>query len=316
MRKGIYMQEYLVFDIGGTFIKYSLMNERYNILEQGKIPSPVTNLDDLLAALEQIGRRYAGRYEGIAVSMPGRIDTQQGIAYTGGVFLFIRDVPFASLLRERLGVPVVIANDGKCAANAELLDGALANVDSGAVLVLGTGTGGGIILNRKVWMGHSFAAGEFSFLPSNFQDFYTYAKNQSSELISSVWGNSMSATGLLLRYAARKGLPTEAHGIDGYAFFASYDLGEPEAKDALAEFGRWAAVGIYALQSVLDLERYAIGGGISSRIEVTDAIRTALNDLFDAATITPFSRPELVRCRYGSDANLLGALRFYQEALA
>ena len=60
---------------------------------------------------------------------------------------------------------MTVANDGKCAANAEAWTGALADTADGAVLVLGTGTGGGIVLNHRIWMGHTFAAGELSFLP-------------------------------------------------------------------------------------------------------------------------------------------------------
>ena len=64
------MQTYLVFDIGGTFIKYALMDENYKFLEQGKTPSPLTGLEDLLAALAGVGQQFAGRYTGAAVSMP------------------------------------------------------------------------------------------------------------------------------------------------------------------------------------------------------------------------------------------------------
>ena len=70
--------------------------------------------------------------------------------------------PFAALLEQQLGVPVTIANDGKCAAAAEAWTGSLAGVDNGLVLVLGTGIGGGIILNGKVYMGSHSAAGEVS----------------------------------------------------------------------------------------------------------------------------------------------------------
>lgn len=70
------------------------------------------------------------------------------------------------------------------------------------------------------------------------------------------------------------------------------------------------AAGIYGVQSVLDLGRFAIGGGISARPEVTDIIRTKLDAIYAAVPFTAFGKPEIVRCRYGNDANLIGALRF------
>ena len=307
------MEQYLVFDIGGTFIKYALMGADGTMGEKGQVPSPLTDVTALLDAMTAVGAQYAGQYAGAAVSMPGRIDTKNGIAHTGGSFTFIHDTPFAAGLQERLHVPVVLANDGKCAANAELRAGALSDVDNGCVIVLGTGTGGGIVVNGRVWMGHTFAAGELSLLPASLEDVSHGITGHSDETIGRMWAHHMSATGLLWRYAVRKGLPHFHHGVDGFAFFKAYDAGEAEAVEALADFARIAAAGIYAVQSVLDLQRYAIGGGISARPEVTEAIRTALDAQFTAVPFTPFGKPEVVRCRFGNDANLIGALHFLLE---
>ena len=303
------MKQYLVLDIGGTFIKYALMGEDGSFLENGKVPSPMDSLESLLDAVAAVGEKFRGRYEGAAVSMPGRIDTRTGVAHTGGAFDFIQDTPAGQLFAGRLGCPVTVANDGKCAANAEAWTGALAGVADGAVLVLGTGTGGGIVLGHRIRMGHTFAAGELSFLPVQFAGFgQTPLDGVHSGGMDRFWSVHASATGLLLAYARRKNIPME--GLDGLQFFAAYDAGEPEAAAALAEFGEMTAAGIYAVQSVLDLERYAIGGGISARPEVTDIIRAKLDTIYESIHFTAFGKPEIVRCRYGNDANLIGALRF------
>lgn len=68
------------------------------------------------------------------------------------------------------------------------------------------------------------------------------------------------------------------------------------------------------IQAVLDLQRFAIGGGISVRPEVTNIIRETLDELFALFPATPFAKPEIETCRYGNDANLIGALRFHLEA--
>ena len=126
-----------------------------------------------------------------------------------------------------------------------------------------------------------------------------------------MWTDRVSAAGLLHSYAVRKGLPGEGHGLSGLDFFAAYDAGELEAIQTLKEFGKQAAAGIYNIQAVLDLPRFAIGGGISARPEVTQVIRTSLDTLFSVFPYTPFKKPEIVTCRYGNDANLIGALRFH-----
>ena len=57
------MKQYLVYDLGGTFIKFALMNENYEILDQDKVPSPTDTMDNLLAAMKGIAERYEGKFE-------------------------------------------------------------------------------------------------------------------------------------------------------------------------------------------------------------------------------------------------------------
>ena len=208
------MKQYLVLDIGGTFIKYALMGEDGSFLENGKVPSPMDSLESLLDAVAAVGEKFRGRYEGAAVSMPGRIDTRTGVAHTGGAFPFIQDTPVGQLFAGRLGCPVTVANDAKCAANAEAWTGALAGTANGAVLVLGTGTGGGIVLNRRIWMGSTFAAGELSFLPVRLEGMgQAFMSDVYGAGADRMWAQYASTTGLLRAYARRKGIPVE--GLDG-----------------------------------------------------------------------------------------------------
>lgn len=307
------MKQYLVLDLGGTFIKYALMGEDGTFVKQGKRQSPLSSMEDLLSAVKDIGDMFAGEYVGAAVSMPGRIDTKKGIAYTGGAFRFIKDAPIGRYFGDMLHVPVTAANDGKCAAGAEAWNGALADVDNGAVLVLGTGIGGGIVLNRKVWMGSTFGAGELSVFAADLNRLSQGIPDISSENILATWSSYTSTTGLLRLYAKRKGLPEHGHGLDGIAFFKAYDAGEQEAAEAFEEFGRYTAAGIHAVQAVLDLQRFAIGGGISARTEVTEKIRQCVDRQFEIIPFTPFGKPEIVSCKYGNDANLIGALSMHLD---
>lgn len=308
------MRQFLVYDLGGTFIKFALMNENFEIISQDKVPSPTDNMENLLAAMKGIAGRYEGQYEAAAVSMPGRLNTKEGIAYTGGAYHFIINTPFAKLLSETIGCKAVIANDGKCAAKAEAAKGALKDTANGAVIVLGSGTGGGIVLNHDVWMGVSGGAGELSALVC---DLKALAKEGYSFYnFGSIYAGYGSATGLVALYAAKKGIPMDqAFGtINGVTFFEAYDAGEKEAIETLEEYGLNAAVGINSVQCVLDLERYAIGGGISARKEVTDSIRKGIDKLFAGQMPLPFSKPEIVTCQFRNDANLIGALAFLLDA--
>ena len=216
-------------------------------------------------------------------------------------------------------MPVTIANDGKCAAAAEGWTGALAGVENGLVLVLGTGIGGGIILNGKVLMGAHAAAGEVSGLVSDISkmaddDFKLTSVERYSE--APLWAGMASASGLIFEYARQKHLPTGSPMPTGEEIFAAYNAGEPEAQKALKIFARRVAVGILSLQHVLDVEKVAIGGGISKQPLLLESLRSAYNGLYASRAgqaYMPAVKPELVRCRYGNDANLIGALKLFFE---
>ena len=311
------MKQYLLIDIGGTFIKYSLADEQAQKISGGKVPTPLTNMDDLLAVIESFAAPLQGRFAGCAISMPGRIDTRNGIAHTGGMLsAFMWEQPFAAQVEARLGVPVTIANDGKCAAAAEGWTGALAGVENGLVLVLGTGIGGGIILNGKVYMGAHSAAGEVSNFVTDMAamepDSFTLKKIERLPEMP-VWAGNSSVTGLIFEYAKEKEMDLDGPMPTGEEIFAAYNAREPEAQHTLKVFARRVAIGILSLQSVLDVERVAIGGGISAAEALLPAIQAELDWLFERCTVMPTVKPELVRCRYGNDANLIGALKLFFE---
>ena len=184
------------------------------------------------------------------------------------------------------------------------------------VLVLGTGIGGGIILNGKVLMGAHAAAGEVSCLVSNMaaMETETFGLDKVETFSDApLWAGAASATGLIREYARQKKLSLQGPLPTGEEIFAAYNAGEPEAQQALKVFTRRVAIGIVSLQSVLDVERVAIGGGISAAEALLPAIQTELDSLFASCPVLPMLEPELVRCHYGNDANMIGALKLFFE---
>lgn len=304
------MKNYLVYDLGGTFIKYALMNEEGSILEKDKREAPVDSMDSLKKVMKEIAAPWLECISGAALSLPGRHDTKNGFSFTGGSYRFIREIPLEGILEDLLGVPVTLANDGRSAAAAEVWKGSLCGIQNGAVIVLGTGTGGGIVLNGKIFNGSNFGAGELSLMPCNMQGIADHGMDM-HEHVRDLWFAHASATGLIGRYAEKKGLPYMKNGLDGIRFFEAYDKSDPDAAAALEEFGRMTAAGILSLQAILDLETIAIGGGISARKEVTDVIRRSVNELFHPGFSLPFGIPEIVTCHFRADANLIGALYFH-----
>ncbi len=300
------MERYLVLDIGGTFVKYALMDRDGRFLEQGKTPAKVGCEREMLGSLELVRDAVGTDFAGVAISMPGRIDTRRGWAHTGGAFTWLHDYPAAERYGAVFGRPTTIANDGKCAARAESWSGALADVSSGAVLVLGTGVGGGIVLDGKVWMGCSGGAGELSWLVCD----YPSICKEGAMGTDSIWAGRIAAGAIVPAFAKRKGLEK----ADGVMLFDAYEAGDEDAKAVLDDYAMWAASGIVNIQAVLDLERYAIGGGISARPEATTLIAREVDHIFSLHEHLPFSKPQIVTCKFGNEANLIGALAFHLDA--
>ena len=154
---------YAVIDVGGTFTKYAVMTAEGEFLRKGKIPTETEDLDRFLGSIAGIYEDAAakeGEIAGVALSMPGFLDVETGYAYNGGGVYCVKEMNLIEALQERIPVPVTMENDARCAALAELWHGNLAGCQNAAALILGTGVGGGIIVNGEILRGKHFVAGE------------------------------------------------------------------------------------------------------------------------------------------------------------
>ena len=155
----------LCFDVGGTNTKYAVLDEELNLTHKGRFPTIYSSLDDFIRGIEKIYEEVAEEVSGFAMSMPGVIDPVTGyVKFGGSLVSIIRDINLKDMLKERLGCPVSIANDAKCAAMAEIGYGSLKDSRNAIVITLGTGIGGCLVYNREVVYGSHLYSGEFSFI--------------------------------------------------------------------------------------------------------------------------------------------------------
>ncbi|MGI6109018.1 MAG: ROK family protein [Eubacteriaceae bacterium] len=292
-------ENYLAIDVGGTAIKYALMNSGREILESGSTPTPYKGVQKYLDTLEGIYQNYAAQVQGIAMSVPGVIDMDHGICVTGGNLDYIENFPLAEKLAKRCGVPVTVMNDAKSAALAEVKSGALSDIRDGIVLVFGTGIGGALIKDGRLHLGSHLAAGEFSFI-------IVGDKLEPA----SAWAFQNGAVALAAAVAAAKGMKPEQ--VSGYEVFNWAEAGDSQTLAVLDRFTLEIARQIVNLQTIYDPERFAIGGGISRRPIFTEYIKKNLKMIY---SLFPFGMPEaeVTVCKYHNDANLIGALENYLE---
>ena len=102
------MKKYLVLDVGGSAIKYAVMDAEKNIYERGKVPTPLDCLDSFVNSVQSLYNTYSD-VSGIAMSMPGRIDPNKGYCFTGGALTYIHDINMAASYCSH----IVMMKDGK-----------------------------------------------------------------------------------------------------------------------------------------------------------------------------------------------------------
>ena len=301
------VMQILVFDIGGTAIKWSLRDEAGKALKQDIFSTPKDSADAFLSSLMDIVKLHGSQASGIAISAPGVIEHHRFMR-TGGALTYAYGLPLADRLKKLSGLPVTIGNDGKCAALAELSSGTLKGTQNSCTLILGTGLGGGLVVDGKVLAGPHGSAGELSQLSFDFGPDGT---------IGSCAGMDASTSGLIrtMRSACGK---TAEELPDGKACFRLLESGNPAARQAFESWCMAVATVIFDLAAMLDIERCAIGGGISANPHVLEGIKTALarvsEKLPHISGQTTITLPEVVPCRYGAEANQLGALALFLES--
>lgn len=294
------MKTYLTLDVGGSAIKYALIQEDLKIIEKASVPTPLDTLENFIEIIGKIYDQYASQIEGIAISMPGIIDPNKGYSYTGGALRYIDKLETVKVLKERCPTNITIGNDAKCAANAEIGFGNLQNIQDGAVVILGTGIGGCLIKDHCVHTGRHFSAGEFSFIKTDYHDPFGW---------DHAWSTRNGILGLLSR--VQEELQTEEK-LTGIEIFEMANNGNEKVISAIDQFSKEVALQIFNVHIIFDCEKVAIGGGISAQPLLIELIQKNLHMIFENLGFE-VARPEIVPCFFRNDANLIGAL--YQHMM-
>lgn len=299
---------YAVIDVGGTFTKYAVMTAEGEFLRKGKIPTETENLDLFLKSIAGIYEEAAakeGDIAGVALSMPGFLNVETGYAYNGGGVYCIREMNLIEALRKRIPVPVTMENDARCAALAEFWHGNLAGCRNAAAVILGTGVGGGIIVNGEILRGKHFVAGELSYFI--FDDM---GDELDEKKLASL---AASARGLVGMVAEAKGMPEDE--LDGVKVFKMIEEGDETVREILWKFAGNVARIICIIQIIIDPERVVVGGGISTQPLLIEMIRKQAEKTMKLFYWSDMPVPEIEPCRFFNDSNLIGALYSHKSQL-
>lgn len=292
---------YAVFDVGGSAIKYALMDETGCFIEKSSLPTPKKSLAEFIDTIGDIVGEFKKSYlvKGLAISIPGAVNVETGIIEGSSALPYIHGPNIKDLLQDRTELPVELENDANCAGLAEGWIGAAKDVKDYLCIVLGIGIGGAVVLDKKLRHGKNGFAGEFGYMLME-----DYLGANTGESFS-----SLAAVGGLIKHVAkRKGIDPDV--LTGKKIFKLAENGDTEVRDEIDKFMRRLAVGIYNLQFILDPEKILIGGAISQREGFVEKINETLQQMKyapDGLTV------KVERCQFGNDSNLIGALYHFLQ---
>lgn len=293
-----YSSDRLGVDIGGTEIKFGVLNEANELVFSTQIPTDRSNaeslIDDISEKCAEIMKEYY--ISGIGIGAPGTIRNGK----INAVNLPFKNLDLKAEVEKRLNIPVKVSNDANCAALGEAICGSGNAVKNLVMISLGTGIGGGIIINNKIYegMGSAGEIGHFSIdmngreCPCGMKGcFEQYAS--ASALISSAEAAAVQNTdSILYRLYSDNG-----NKLNGKLFFKAIAGGCAAAESVLGEYVKYLAVGLSGIINIFDPDMIVLSGGITNAGDMLlSPLKTAIK-----------SETEIAVSRLKGDAGTIGA---------
>ncbi|MEQ7215861.1 ROK family protein [Enterococcus asini] len=272
-----------VFDIGGSFVKYGLWDGE--LRQTSKFPTPAS-YEEMQAELTKVVKSFGPEIEGVAFSAPGAVNVAERRIDGISAVPYIHHRPIFDELAESFGLPVTIENDANCAGIAEVQIGAGRKAENAVFVVIGTGVGGAIFIDRKLYKASHLFGGEFGLMKPRGE-------------------KTLSQLGTAVK-AAECYSQIKDEEIDGQALFALQEAGDAVADLIVKELYDQIALGLYNIQVSIDPDTVILGGGISARPELAEELSTRLYKLLAEEGVAEIM-PTVTTCEFQNDANLLGA---------
>lgn len=287
---------YIVFDIGGTSIKYSIMNNDSEFIESDSIETPQQGEGKTQKILVDIINDYKTKYDikGVAMSVPGGIDDDGYIHFMGQV-IDLQDMYLNKYIKEHTGLNCVYDNDVNCVAMAEKYMGNAVDNKNFVCMNIGTGIGGGVFINNQIYRGHRGMAGEFGI------NILEHRLSQLENIPIRTFSRLGSTYNLIDRVNKLKNT-----SFDGVQVFELAKQ-DKEVQDLIEDFYFSLAIGIYNIVYSFAPEKVLLGGGISSRDDLIENINRYLKllnrEILDIVKIET--------CKFQNNSGKIGALYKY-----
>lgn len=308
---------YIGIDLGGTNIAAGLVNENCEILAKKSVPTNVNRpVDEIIADMAALARSLAeeanlsaDEIQWVGIGAPGTIDSKNGVIVYANNIGFL-NTPVAELFRKHFDVPVYLGNDANCAALGEAYAGAAKGCESAIMITLGTGLGGGIIINHRIYDGFNGAGGELGHVVI-VKDGVPCSCGRHG-----CWEAYSSATALIrmtveameqdtAKTSLLWSLADSTDKVNGKTAYAAAAQGDAIAKGVTDQYEAYLASGIASIINIFQPEVLCIGGGVSHE---GDNLLNPLKKLVAKEVYTRnVPQTEIKIATLGNNAGIVGA---------
>ncbi len=303
---------FLGIDLGGTDTKLGIVDEHGRMVRSAKSPTHSRKgPNGVLADIASHARDLISSSNGVkAVGMgcPGPLSSRMGIVYETPNLPGWDNVPAQKILEEHLQLPVTLNNDANAAAYGEWWVGAGADVDTMILFTLGTGVGGGLVLNDELFVGPDDTAGELGHMIINFDGPICGCGNHGCiEAYASATAIRRDVKQALASGVKTKILIPEG-AEDDFGARVVYDAamqGDEFAIELFRKVGYYLGIAAGTVINTFNPEMIAYGGALSNADDLIfkPLIETAMKNCFK----TPGKRVQIVKATLGNDAGIIGA---------
>lgn len=298
-------------DIGGTTVKLGLFDEEGQLLDKWEIPTDKSNcgakiIPDITASIvTKMSEKQIAveNIAGIGVGAPGAVD-DRGTLVGGAVNIGWKPFNIPEAFGAYIKVPVVVANDANAAAYGELWQGGGKGYGSMVAVTLGTGVGGGIVVNGKLLTGATGAGGEIGHihLEDNEADTCGCGNRGCLEQYASATGIVRLAKRRLAKDNRESVLRNEE--LTAKTVFDGVKAGDEVAVEIAEQFGDYLGKGLAAVAAVVNPEAFVIGGGVSKAGEI---LLSFVETSFKKYVFAPCAGAKFALAELGNDAGIYGA---------
>jgi len=266
-------------DLGGTNLRIAAVSDEGQLLEKITLGTNLALgrnhvIDEMCDAMQRLSGKYkeTGDFLGAGIGFPGLIDIATGRLRKAVNLPGFEGYAVREEIERRMKFPkndarVVIENDGRVAALGEQWRGAARNFSNAAMLTLGTGIGGGIVLGGKIWHGMNGMAGEFGHVTLEPEGRPCGCGNRGC---AEQYASASAIVRMAQEAIARGEAPTlaraaaPANELGAEALYKLAIQGDEQAGRIFRNFGRYLGLLLASLVNILNLEMFVIGGGVSS----------------------------------------------------